>query len=295
MTPKTEKSEQLSRLLGLTTSFLKLAKDLQDQFQKKQVSLDLAGGILCFLLAKTLTTTEAVLTLCREQCAYPKDALILVRSVYEAALWASDIFREPDLTAEKAIAFIRNEPFDRKKMLEKMLALVQEELNAGEKLEDRPPDGGYDSAKSSISLEQRERFKEKLTEELEKAEQEISKIEKEYKVRKSLLNYGKRNFDQLARDAGLLHIHHAFYWQSSLYAHNRPRSSISFVRETEKGWEFCWGPEKKQIDDVLVYLCHFLWYLLDKFNWYFKLQRDDLILEKWQGLDEIFSLASKEE
>lgn len=271
---------------------MKTAKDLLSEFEKRSISLDLAGGILCFLLAKSLTTAEVVLLLCRQQ--YPKDALILVRTIYEAALWALDLFREPAVTAEKAIAFIRPEPADRKEILLRMLALVKQNEN---RKRNGPDSANVEEESETVAafLLEKEKFKARLAEELRKAEQHISKIEKEHRVSRSLLNYGKKKVLQLAADAQLLSEHYTFYWQSSLYAHNRPRSSISFMRETEKGWQFCWGPEKKDIDDVLIYLCHFLWYILSEFNSYFKLGRDDDMLQKWQELEELRESAPKEE
>lgn len=293
MIPETEGNKIIARCFDMLTSFLETAGELQRAFESKRVSLEAPGAILCFLLAKSLTAAEAVRVLCEK--GYSKDALILVRPVYEAALWVLDIFREPDLVSEKAIAFIRDEPLDRKKMLAKMMALVPEKSGDRSKPETEESDGKQVSAEQATARQREEAFRQKLREELERAEQDLSKIDTEHKITHSLRNYGRKKLEQLAQDSGLLHMHYAFYWHSSLYTHNRPRSSLSFMADKQNGWQFMWGPDSRQIDDVLIYLCHFLWYLLDKFNVYFQLSQDRVIAEKWQQLEELMSLVSKKD
>ena len=293
MTPETEEDKNLARCFELLSSFLKIAGELQGRFERKHVTLEAPGAILCFLLAKSLTTAEAVRVLCEK--GYSKDALILVRSVYEAALWVLDIFREPELVSEKAIAFIRDEPIDRKKMLGKMLALVPEEASDKTAPDREKADDRDVSPERATARETGQAFRQKLKKQLERAEQDVSAIDAEHKITESLKNYGKKTLEQLAHDSTLLHVHYAFYWQSSLYTHNRPRSSLSFMKEQQKGWQFLWGPDAEQIDDVLIYLCHFLWYLLDRFDAYFRLGQEAVLSEKWGELEEIMKLASKED
>jgi len=275
MTAENFNNKKLVRCYDLAENLFNVAKELQNQLHTKKVSLDLAGAILCFLFAKNLTTAEAVIVLCKK--GYTKDALVLVRTVYEAALWVLDMFGELELTKEKAIAFIKDEPEDRKKTLENMLALTKENKVAGKELN-----------RKGTFYKMEEKFKEELQNRIKGADDEISKIEKEYQIRDSLRTYGRTKIYQLAENSGLLNVYYSFYWQSSLYAHNRPRSSISFMSESEQGWNFFWGPDTKGTDDVLLQLCHFLWYLLREFNSYFKLAQDEVILMKWQELEELF-------
>jgi hypothetical protein len=275
MTTENLNNRNLGRYYEFANNLFNVAKELQDKFHTKKVSLDLAGAILCFLLAKNITTAEAVIILCKK--GYTKDALVLVRTVYEAALWVLDMFAESELTNEKAIAFIKNEPEDRKKTLENMLALTIEN-----KVE------GKESNHENTFYKMEEKFKEELQNRIKRAEDDISKLEKDYPIRDSVRTYGRTKICKLADNAKLLNVYYSFYWQSSLYAHNRPRSSISFMSESEQGWSFIWGPDPKGIDDVLLQMCHFLWYLLKEFNSYFNLAHDEIILKKWNELEELF-------
>jgi hypothetical protein len=275
VTTENSNNIKLVRYYDFADNLFNVAKGLQDKLHAKKISLDLAGAVLCFLFAKNLTTAESVIVLCKK--GYAKDALVLVRTIYEAALWVLDMFGESELTNEKAIAFIKNEPEDRKKTLENMLALTKENKVTGKELENQ-----------STFYKMEEKFKEELQNRIKRAEDDILKIEEEYQIRDSLRTYGRTKVCKLADNARLLNIYYSFYWQSSLYAHNRPRSSISFMSESEQGWNFFWGPDPKGIDDVLLQLCHFLWYLLREFNSYFRLAQDEVISMKWQELEELF-------
>jgi hypothetical protein len=261
---KLNECEHLSKCFNLASSFLKLGEDLQNEFNKRQISpdtLSAEGAVLCFLFAKNLTTAEAVLILCRER--YPKDAMILVRTIFEAVLWVLDIFREPHRAEEKARAFIKYDPIDRRKKLKQVLELPQKDDN----------------------------IKEQLISELKRAEGETIELEKELKGRKDLLKYGDTPVRELANNNGLLYLYLTFYWLSSHYAHNVIRSSLPFVQDSDKGVDFIAGPSEKGIDEVLIYLCHFLWYLINQFNSFLKLERDDIILLKQQELENIIGKA----
>jgi len=290
MANELELKKHVARCFYLLSTLLKLAQDLQSAMQKKGISLDIAGGVLSFLLTKSLTTAEAVRELCLK--GYCKDALVLVRTVFEAALWVLDIYRDKELAEEKATAYIMYEPVDRKMVLQKMLRLVEERGNTTENHATRGSTNGADETENKPRFKPTEdEFKEELKRELNKAEKEISRIREDYEVRDSLLNYGATKVRQLAHDVGLLPLYHSFYWESSLYAHNRPRSSISFMAESKTGWDFFWGPEGKGRDDVMLRLSQFLWYILREFNSYFELGQGDVISQKWQELEDLFGAA----
>ena len=291
MLEENEQNSHLVKCFNLASSFLKLAKDLQDEFHKRKISTDTASqGVLCFLLAKNLTTAEAVIILCRER--YPKDALILVRTIFEAALWVLDIFKEQAESEERALAYIKYEAIDRKKTSEKVMELIEQQLKEIKNMIEEN-NVIIESERKRIleSQQQYEKFREDLIQYLRKTEREVIEIENEYKEKKYLLSYGEKKVSQLAYNAGLLSFYYSFYRESSLYAHNRAKSSISFVEESEEGWNFCWGPDTRGREDVLIHLCHFLWYIVKEFNKYFELGHDEIISQKGQEVEELFGLA----
>lgn len=243
----------------LTSSFLKCAESLQDEFVKKRIGREKLGGegfVLSFLFAKSHKTTKAALLLCKS--GYPEDALILGRVNFEAALWALYISKDKEGAAEKAQAFIRYDAIDGKRALDKL-------LNAYE-------DG--------------DEFKTKLQEALSEVQKGLPMTEDEYKRICKLA--GKTVFD-LAKDVKLLHLLYcSFYRESSFYTHNRIRSSNSYVSESNGHMEFWVVPTEKGLRNILIHLCLFLWYLMDKFNSLFGLGADEILTQKREELNSIY-------
>jgi hypothetical protein len=242
----------------LTYSFLKSAEDLQDEFVKKKIDsgrLGAEGSVLSFLFAKSYKTTRASLLLCKS--GYSEDALILARVNFEAALWALYIFKEKRDAEEKAIAFIKYDAIERKEKLSKLLREYEDE---GE-------------------------FKAKLKETLKQIEKELPKTDSECRMICRIA--GKKTFD-LAKDVKLLHLlYRGFYRESSSYVHSRIGSSPSYVTESNGHVRFSVAPSEKGTKDVLIYLCLFLWYVMEKFNLQFGLKSEEILNEDWAKLNEV--------
>jgi len=76
--------DKYKEYFALTSSFLKYAENLQDEFVKRKIDreeLGAEGIVLSFLFAKSYKTTKAALLLCKS--GYPEDALILGRASFE--------------------------------------------------------------------------------------------------------------------------------------------------------------------------------------------------------------------
>ena len=248
----------------MVRSFLECAKHLKDSFSNKKIpgeKVGAKGSVLRFLFAKVYKTTKAALLLCKR--GYPEDALILARANFEAALWVLYIFNDEKDAEKKALAFINADIFSRGKALREML--------------------GIDKSNDKYTAELRKEFesvKQQLSE-IEKRDKEICKLAKELDDKKIV---------NLANDVGLLVIYRSFYWYSSLYAHNKCRSSNSYISESSGRPEFLVCPTEEGLLRIFIPLCQFLFYVMDKFNSLFELNlegelKDKLVLlnNEWQG------------
>jgi hypothetical protein len=244
---------------NLAFSFLQCADKLQDEFVRKRINreeLGAEGFVLSFLFAKGYKTTKAALLLCKS--GYPEDALILARSNLEVAFRALYIFKDEEKATEKAEAFIKYDAIDLEEKLQKLLNLCEDEDNSkAEFLE----------ALSRIQKEHPE------------TQEECAKVRK----------LAKKSVLELAGDDKLLYrLYHSFYWRASVYAHNRFRSSEPYVLESNEGIKFWVAPTEKGSRDVLLYLCLFLWYLMDEFNSLCQLGSENTLTAKWTELNELF-------
>jgi hypothetical protein len=246
----------------MVRSFLECAEHLQDSFSNKKIpkeKLGAKGSVLCFLFAKAYKTTKAASLLCKR--GYPEDALILARANFEAALWALYILKDGADTEKEGRAFINADMFSREKALRGMLGIHGDDDQYKAELEKE-----LDSVKKELA-------------EMKNRDKEI------YELAEKLEN--KRiNIVGLANDVGLLVIYRSFYWISSLYAHSRARSSRSYISESKRYLEFLVCPTEEGLADVLIWLCHFLWYVMDRFNSLFNLAVEDKLKDKWKQLED---------
>lgn len=250
--------DKYKQYFNLISSFVECAEKLQDEFAKKRidrVKLGPEGFVLCFLFAKSYKTTKAALLLCKS--GYPEDALILGRVNFEAALWALYISRDKERAAEKAQAFIRYDAIDRKKRIDKLLGMGE----VGDE------------------------YKRKLREVLKQVQKDLPSTEDE---RKKICGLADKTVLDLAKDVKLLHLlYRGFYWESSSYTHNRIRSSNSYISESNGHLRFWVAPTEKELRDVLIHLCLFLWYIMDKFNFLFDLGLKKVLTDKWTQLNDV--------
>jgi len=250
--------DKYKEYFALTSSFLKYAENLQDEFVKRKIDreeLGAEGIVLSFLFAKSYKTTKAALLLCKS--GYPEDALILGRASFEAALWALYIFKDRESAEEKAQAFIRYDAIDSKRALHKLLD----------------------------AYEDRDEFRAKLQEALKEVEKGLPKTEDECK---RICKLADKTVLDLAKNAKLLHLlYRSFYRESSSYTHSRIRSSNSYILESDRHIEFWVAPTEKGLRNNLIHMCLFLWYLMDRFNFLFGLGADEILRQKWEELDSI--------
>lgn len=244
---------------GLVSSFLECAHDLLDKFADKGITgedLGQDGLVVCFLFAKTYKSTKAALRLCKS--GYTEDALILARANFEAALWALYIAQDRGNAEEKAKAFIRYDAIDRKQQLDKIIEMYVEDNES----------------------------KVKFLEVSNRVERELPKTQEE---RKRVCRLADKNLFQLAKEVRLTHLlYRTFYWESSKYVHSKPGCAKSYVSESNGHINFLLIPTETGLRNVLIHLCLFLWYLMDRFNYLFELGFEKTLSEKWTELDEIY-------
>ncbi len=248
------------KYFDLASSFLVCANNLQAECVKKRIAkeeLGAKGYVLSFLFAKSYKTTKAALLLCKS--GYTEDALILARVNFEAALWALYIIKDKENAEEKAQAFIKYDAIDRKESLEKVVKI----------------------------LEDGDEYKTKLLKELDEIQKEIPKTGDECKKVSKFA--GKKVFDLVTDiDKDLLHVmlYRSFYWESSNYTHSKIRSSNSYVSDSEGHIHFLLVPAEKGLRNVLVHLCLFLWYVMDRFNFLFELGLEKTLTDKLAELND---------
>ncbi|MGB8658208.1 MAG: DUF5677 domain-containing protein [Candidatus Zixiibacteriota bacterium] len=245
----------------LASSFLVCANNLQAECVRKRITreeLGAKGYVLSFLFAKSYKTTKAALLLCKS--GYTEDALILARVNFEAALWALYIIKDKENAEEKAQAFIKYDAIDRKERLQKILN----------------------------HYENNDEFKEKLREELGQVQKELPVTEDECK---RVCKLAKKKVRELASESAIDSrlsqlLYGSFYWESSNYTHNSIRSSNSYVSDTEGHIHFLLVPAEKGLRNVLVHLCLFLWYVMDRFNFLFELGLEKTLTDKFAELSD---------
>ncbi|KPK74917.1 MAG: hypothetical protein AMJ89_05215 [candidate division Zixibacteria bacterium SM23_73] len=242
----------------LVSTFLTCAENLQNECVRKEITrekLGVEGFVLSFLFTKSYKTTKAALLLCKS--GYAEDALILSRVNFEAALWALYILEDKENAKERAQAFIKYDAIDREKRLKKLVNMFE--------------DG-----------DERETKFHKVLSEIQK---ELPATEDEYKKVCSLAG---KTVSELANKEELLHLlYGGFYWESSNYAHNRIRSANSYVSNSNGHIKFLLVPTEKSLPNILVNLCLFLGYVIDRFNFLLELGFEKTLTEKWAQLNDI--------
>lgn len=248
---------------NLASSFLECANNLQNECVSRKITrekLGAKGFVLSFLFAKSYKTTKAALLMCKN--GYPEDALILARVNFEAALWALYILKEKENAEEKAQAFIKYDAIDRKERLQKILK----------------------------HYENSDEFKEKLQEVLGQVQKELPVTEDECR---RVCKLAKKRVKDLANKSAIDStlswlLYSSFYWESSNYTHNSIRSSNSYVSDSEGHINFLLVPAEKGLRNVIVHLCLFLWYVMDRFNFLFELGLEKTLTDKLAELNDFF-------
>lgn len=262
MESKTKITNNNEKYFNFANSLLRCSEDLQDRFNKTSIPkerLPVEGAVLCFLFVKSYKTAGAVLLLCRN--GYQEDALILVRSIFESALWVLYIFKDGKNVEEKARAFIYRATIERAKKIREVYEQHQEE----------------------------DQLKRQLEELLHETEREVSKIKEEYQGRAHLLKYGKKNVKELAAETGMVYLYPTFYWESSLYSHSASGSSVPFVIESEKHLHFLAAPADDRTPDVILSLCDFFLRIIKAFDSYFGFEAANFLSAKRAELDKLMN------
>jgi hypothetical protein len=248
----------------LAYSFLKCADDLQDKCVRMEITreqLGKEGFILFFLFAKSYKTTIAALNLC--EMGYPEDALILSRVNFEAALKVLYILKDKENAKERAEAYFKYDVIYRVKRLKQLLNMYE-----------------YENEYKAKFQETYEQWLKRLPNTDDECER-IGKLA------------GKSVFE-LAKENNLLHLlYRTFYWDASDYMHNSLRIADSYVRDADDGHvDFLIMETEKGIRSVIIHLCLFLWYLMDKCNFLFGLGAEKTLKEKWVELESICKKTS---
>ncbi|KPK74912.1 MAG: hypothetical protein AMJ89_05180 [candidate division Zixibacteria bacterium SM23_73] len=248
----------------LAHSFLKCADDLQDKCVRMEITrehLGKEGFILFFLFAKSCKTTIAALNLC--ETGYPEDALILSRVNFEAALKVLYILKDKENAKEKAEAYFKYDVIYRVKKLKQLLNMYEHENE----------------------------YKAKFQETFEELRRQLPSTDDE---RERICKLAGKNRFELAKENDLLHLlYRTFYWDASDYTHNSLRIADSYVTDADNGHvDFFIMETEKGIRNVIIHLCLFLWYLMDRCNFLFGLGAEKTLKEKWVELESIFKKTS---